>query len=96
MQILRHEDSINYIVELVGNITNKNMALAHKKARNLLYLEKERELASLSDKHKIPSSVGLNDEVIAEKHIPLTDIFDASESLHKIEDKRKNSVNTFS
>lgn len=42
MAILRDSDVISYVVELVQNITKKNMRLSQKKAENLNRLEKNR------------------------------------------------------
>ncbi|XP_047497835.1 phospholipase A2 group XV-like [Penaeus chinensis] len=43
MQILRDPNVISYVVELVQNITKKNMRLSRKKAKNLFQLEKNRK-----------------------------------------------------
>lgn len=43
MQILRDPDVISYVVELVQNITKKNMRLSQRKAENLFRLEKNRK-----------------------------------------------------
>ncbi|XP_068241511.1 lysosomal phospholipase A and acyltransferase-like [Palaemon carinicauda] len=87
MQILSAKESINYIVELVSNITDKNIAKAERKIKRLTRLEKKKEWAKILKSNSHPSS-----NVLPEyKDFSFNSIYDLVKlQKKKEEDRRKN------